>query len=183
MRVVANGLCECGCGEATRVATETSRRDGTVAGVPLRFVRFHHHRMPRRGGPDYVVDHATGCWEWQHGRDERGYGRTTAGGREVLAYRAFYAEAHGEPRAGLDLDHLCRNPGCVNPDHLEPVTHAENVRRGASARLSWDDVFEIRASSDSYRSLARRFGVSNCAISNVKNHKTWVEDESTPGRR
>lgn len=167
---VANGFCECGCGEVTRLSS-------------LRFVHGHHNRRPRRAGPDHAVDRATGCWEWQHGKDASGYGKTRENQQDVLAYRPYYKRAHGSLPDGLDLDHLCRNPGCVNPAHLEPVTHAENVRRGGSAKLTWDDVWAIRESSDSYRSLARQFGVSNCAISNVKNYKVWIEDESTPVRR
>lgn len=50
----------------------------------------------------------------------------------VRAHRAMYEEVVGKVPDGASLDHLCRNPGCVNPPHLEPVTHTENVRRGHS---------------------------------------------------
>lgn len=77
----------------------------------------------------------TGCLMWTAGVDKDGYGRfslTTTPGRyvEVKAHRFAYELAHGPIPAGLVLDHLCRIPGCVNPDHLEPVTHAENIARG-----------------------------------------------------
>lgn len=68
-----------------------------------------------------------GCWEWEGPRDRHGYGRH---GSRGLAHRIVYVALVGPVPEGLELDHLCRNPTCVRPDHLEPVTHAENVRRG-----------------------------------------------------
>lgn len=68
-----------------------------------------------------------GCWVWTRGT-LKGYGILRVNGRNVRAHRlAFFAWRHD---TRLDLDHLCRNRSCCNPDHLEPVTHAENVRRG-----------------------------------------------------
>lgn len=67
-----------------------------------------------------------GCWEWTAYRTSRGYGRFV--GRS--AHRVVYETVVGHDADGLDLDHLCRNPSCVNPDHLEAVTHRENVLRG-----------------------------------------------------
>lgn len=77
-----------------------------------------------------------GCWPWIASRDQKGYGMFRVGGRKGLAVRAHRVlyELMVEPIPdGLQIDHLCRNPQCVRPDHLEPVTGAENVRRGISA--------------------------------------------------
>lgn len=63
-----------------------------------------------------------------------GYGRVQHDGVPTPAYRVVYELAVGPIPAGLVLDHLCRVIACVNPAHLEPVTHAENVRRGAAHR-------------------------------------------------
>lgn len=74
-----------------------------------------------------------GCWNWAAYRDKTGYGRFAAvSGRLVLAHRFAYETTVGPIPHGLELDHLCRNPSCVNPSHLEPVTRRENVVRGVS---------------------------------------------------
>jgi hypothetical protein len=76
------------------------------------------------------------CWEWMGTRDHLGYGKFSIGGarkyggREVKAHAFAYEVIVGPIPEGLTIDHLCRNPGCVNPAHLEAVTHGENMRRG-----------------------------------------------------
>lgn len=69
------------------------------------------------------------CWEWTAYRDRKGYGRSHLDGKSMAAHRVAYTLLVGPIPAGLTLDHLCRNKGCVNPDHLEPVTVGENSIR------------------------------------------------------
>jgi hypothetical protein len=74
----------------------------------------------------------SGCWEWT-GAATNGYGRVRWEGRSRPVHRLMVEWATGAAvPAGMDSDHLCRNPACANPnpDHLEVVTHAENIRRG-----------------------------------------------------
>jgi len=66
------------------------------------------------------------CQIWTGYIDPGGYGRVHGG----LAHKAIYEAEHGPVPDGLELDHLCRNKACVNPNHLEAVTHLVNVRRG-----------------------------------------------------
>lgn len=73
----------------------------------------------------------SGCWEWTAAHHpKQGYGWFKTNGRMVVAHRFAYEALVGPIPEGLVIDHLCRNPRCVNPSHLEPVTTAENVRRG-----------------------------------------------------
>ncbi len=67
------------------------------------------------------------CWLWT-GSLRHGYGSFRVRGRTILAHHFLT----GKPPAGLEFHHLCRERSCVRPDHLEAVTHAENVRRGLS---------------------------------------------------
>lgn len=78
----------------------------------------------------WTVDPLTGCWLWNRSIDRHGYGRFN---RE-LAHRRLYELYVGPIPDGLHIDHLCRVRHCVRPDHLEPVTQAENNRRAAAVR-------------------------------------------------
>ena len=77
----------------------------------------------------YISVNPSGCHIWT-GCKSFGYGRIGIDGRLLLAHRVAYAMAHGEISSEDILDHLCRTPACVNPDHLEIVTHRENILRG-----------------------------------------------------
>jgi len=72
------------------------------------------------------------CWLWT-GAKSGGYGLIKKNGSTILAHRAAFGFRYGANiPAGLTIDHLCRNRGCVNPAHLEVVTSRENILRGAS---------------------------------------------------
>jgi hypothetical protein len=77
----------------------------------------------------------TGCWLWLGALNEGNYSvfyGKHAGEKFVSGHRYAYAALVGPIGHGLTLDHLCRNTWCVNPAHLEPVTIAENLRRGSA---------------------------------------------------
>ena len=76
------------------------------------------------------VQKSENCWEWTGTRNPNGYGTLSFRGRSYQAHRALFTSVKGKIPEGLVLDHLCRNRGCVNPEHLEIVTHKENTLRG-----------------------------------------------------
>lgn len=76
----------------------------------------------------------TGCWLWTGAVTGAGYGKLSFRRRLEGAHRVAYELLRGEIAPGLHLDHLCRVPCCVNPDHLEPVTQRENLMRGFRSR-------------------------------------------------
>jgi hypothetical protein len=84
------------------------------------------------------VEVTGGCWLWtagQTGRDAkrgRGYGMFYFGNQRMLAHRWAWAHWRGEIPEGMQIDHLCKVKRCVNPDHLEVVTPAENMARQAA---------------------------------------------------
>jgi len=69
------------------------------------------------------------CWLWQ-GCVKNGYGWISRNQRQYYVHRYVFESLVGNIPDGLELDHLCRNRNCVNPDHLEPVTKRENILRG-----------------------------------------------------
>lgn len=74
------------------------------------------------------------CWNWiGKSKTKDGYGRFRVGTIKKLAHRYSYELIVGPISKELEIDHLCKNRSCVNPKHLEPVTHLENMVRGAYA--------------------------------------------------
>lgn len=112
---------------------------------------MHWNRWKRNGHPEKVaqvqgddlyrlrqryVEDESGCWLWVGECNDNGYGRFSVKGRKVYAHRSSYEIHVGPIPEGLHIDHLCRVRNCVNPEHLEPVTRSENVRRGIRARAA-----------------------------------------------
>lgn len=172
-----SGLCLCGCGQQTQLARQNYPAKGWVFGKPMRYVAGHQRRAT---GPAYVVrdmGYATPCHISLWGVQANGYSRFKVNGRSVYAHVLAWEEANGPVPNGLELDHLCRVHPCRNPDHLEPVTHAENMRRSANAILTMDQARAIRALSGAVRraDLAVHFGVSKATIDKIATGDLWRE--------
>lgn len=85
------------------------------------------------------VDLSAGCWNWTACRTAAGYGRygtTRARGTQAAHRMSIELTTGTPPPPRMHVDHLCRNPSCVRPDHLEVVEHGENIRRGAPGNSS-----------------------------------------------
>lgn len=175
------GLCGCGCGERTTRYANTDKKRGRLRGEFARFVYGHRQRLPSSDKPISLAGNfdvrdrgfSSPCWIWNRYINQNGYGLWRVGHFSTGAHRVVYERIRGPIPAGLHLDHLCRVPACVNPDHLEPVTVAVNVQRGAHARLSPEKVREIRSSRMSAAALARKFGVGETTVRDVRKGLKW----------
>lgn len=76
------------------------------------------------------------CWLWTGHVNNAGYGTFSVRGRSTLVHRLAYEEMVGPIPEGFDVDHLCHTRTCLNPKHLEPISHAENIKRRDARRLT-----------------------------------------------
>lgn len=83
-----------------------------------------------------TTSHPNGCWLWTRSRTPRGYGHVCWDRKVLIVHRAYLKELGSTVPDGMDVDHLCRNTSCSNPDHLEVVTHQVNTQRGEVGK--WD---------------------------------------------
>jgi DNA-binding MarR family transcriptional regulator len=125
---------------------------------------------------DFARDE-NGCWIWAGRPDAHGYcrvNRNGVGGAKECAHRYVFEQLGGDIPPGLQLDHLCRNRACVCPDHLEPVTNAENSRRSANTRLTPEQVQAIRDAPGTQEEVARRFGIQQGTVSKIRLGYRWA---------
>jgi hypothetical protein len=168
------GLCQCGCGGKTSVPGENNASKRWVKGRPLRFVNGHYLRFDTPAWIEEDRGHGTPCWIWQRAMYRSGYGAMKFAGHMHNAHRGVYLKLRGPIPDDLVLDHLCRVRGCVNPDHMEIVTHSENCRRGAMAKPTASDVGAIRASDEASTVLGARFGVHPSHIGAIRVGRKWA---------
>jgi HNH endonuclease len=172
MQDVPYGFCRCGCGQRTRLAPRNDASKGWVKGKPLSVI-YGHRRAPlpfERGAPDE-------CWLWRGQISPSGYGRIDINNHAGYAHRYVYERERGPIPNGLQLDHLCRVRACVNPSHLQPVSRAENIRRGRKAKLGHHGALLVRwtfATTDLPRyEIADMVGVTGSTVTRVLSGEFW----------
>lgn len=174
--VIIYGECHCGCNGITNILKRNDTNSGLIKGEPRLYLLNHHIIKQIR----YIIDEETGCWEWQLGKDGCGYGQTKIKGKTEKAHILYYEQKYGPIPKGLELDHfVCQNPGCCNPDHVEPVTHTENMRRASNTKLNMNIANEIRekfsAGNITKVELAAIYGVGKSSIGRIVRHESWEE--------
>lgn len=109
-----------------------------------------------------------GCWIWVASGGD--YGCVYVNGKMLNAHKVFYEEVYGPVPDGLELDHKCKHTRCVNPEHLEAVTHIVNVSRSKVIKLTdvaIEKIISYRTSGLTYEQIARRVGLSFNTIARV----------------
>lgn len=127
--VAALGLCKSHHGSWRRSITRGYKYSGTQPDAPKRSSVTDLEGFLRRLEANARICPETGCWVWGGGLSH-GYGAMRFRGKNTPIHVLTYTFYVGPIPEGLELDHLCRNPSCCNPFHLEAVTRAENMRRG-----------------------------------------------------
>lgn len=169
-------FCQCGCGQRTPVAKKTRALLGHVKGQNIPYINGHNRRKSER----YVIEdrgYETPCHIWQLAISQWGYGLEAQGYAQKAAHVAAWERQYGKVPDGYQLDHLCRQRSCINPDHLEPVIPAVNIQRGDKARLTPEDVRSIRRLLDkglTQKAIAPMFGVCRGTIGAIARGKTWI---------
>jgi len=135
----------------------------------------------------------TGCMIWMGAVITGGYGILNVNGKTKKAHRVAYEQNVGEINDGMCVCHKCDTPSCINPEHLFLSNQAGNIKdmdtkgrrcvvRGsnsANAKLTDNDVRNIRKSADTYNALASLYRVSNGCINHIKNNRTWRHIDAT----
>mgnify|MGYP001582183338 CR=1 FL=1 len=115
------------------------------------------------------------CWLWPYAISKGGYGMIRFNGKTHRTHKWFYEIIKGSVPFNCELDHLCRETSCMNPEHLEVVSHTENLRRGSRCKLTLSEAEKIRTlhGKKSQKEIAKIFGVSEQTIKNIFTGKTW----------
>lgn len=130
----------------------------------------------------------SGCWIWTGGTDECGYGRILVGKHRMKAHRYAYTLHIGPIPEGAYICHHCDVPSCVNPAHLFAGTQQDNVddcvrkgrrvpakgERNRAAKLTEQQVREIRQTPGTMTDIGSRYGVSGVMVSLIKRRKSWT---------
>ncbi len=194
MGTIPYGYCHCGCGNKAPISARTSTAQGYVKGEPRKYVNGHQARRYR---DEYTITdcgYETPCWISNKSPDTNGYTYDRKGGRSIGLHRLYYERELGPIDPGKELHHLCFQPKCCNPDHLQPVTRAEHARLRSDLKLTPEVETRIASAlSDlgrGYQEIGAEFGVSRDTVivvwnrhfscsRNRKNQRVFSDDVAT----
>jgi len=133
----------------------------------------------------------SGCWLWLGCVDGSGYGMIRVDGKTERTHRLSFSLSNNGIPEGLHVLHHCDVRSCINPDHLYAGTNSDNiadkVRRGRvkagfqkgikniNAKLTIEQANEIRASSLTQMEIAKKYGIGQTTVSEIKLNKTWKD--------
>lgn len=143
-------------------------------------IQFLDARLPDRFWSKCMPEPNSGCWLWIAGLSSNGYGQFSIERTMRASHRVSYLSLVGSIPTGHEIDHLCRNRCCVNPNHLEAVTKAVNIQRGEAcppvrrgelhhhSHSSDEEVEQARVlhlAGWTGKEIAARFGVGRSTVS------------------
>jgi hypothetical protein len=138
--------------------------------------------------PKVVIGEPNACWIWTGCIGTRGYGKASIDKKTKLAHRVSYELTHGQIPKNKQINHTCDVRACVNPAHLYPGSSKQNTKdmidrdrgnlfqSGAqhhAAKLTSDDVISIRASKETPKELAVKFGIIEDSITRILRRERW----------
>jgi len=129
--------------------------------------------------PDFWdrVEKTETCWLWKGSTSDDQYGNFQRDGRLYLAHRYAYEAKIGPIPEGLELDHLCRVPRCVRPDHLEAVTPKVNQQRGMSpSGINSRKTHCAKGHEFSVQATGKRAGRRRCVECHRVRNRKWMRD-------
>lgn len=122
----------------------------------------------------------SGCWVMQKKPTIHGYAQLGKSGKSnITAHRYFYEKYKGKISKGLEIDHLCKNRMCVNPKHLEAVSHLQNMRRSSMTKLNFekvDKMKELRKQGYKQSTIGQIIGIHPSEVSRVLAGLRWGEN-------
>lgn len=152
----------------------------------------HNLSLMQRVINQSIPEPNSGCWLWTGACGSSGYPQMTVadektGKRKTIRLNRYMCAGINDVSPNLSALHKCDVKICVNPDHLYFGDQKQNVRdaiernrwpdrRGENSKLNkitWEDAELIRSSSDTNRNLAKKYGISNGRVSDIKTGKSW----------